>query len=415
VMNKVCVVGLGYIGLPTASLLATKGFEVCGVDVDAQLVGTIHRGEIPLVEPELDVLVRSAVLSGQLRVSREPAPADVFVIAVPTPIAAGEKPDISHVEAAVRAIAAHLVPGNLVILESTSPVGTTERIIAELRRLRPELGVAPHDGEACVEEPIYVAHCPERVLPGQILRELIDNDRIVGGLDPASTAKARAFYERFVAGRILSTDARTAEMCKLTENAYRDVAIAFANELSMVCDRLEIDVWELIELANHHPRVHVLQPGPGVGGHCIAVDPWFLIDSAPAETRLLRCAREVNRTKPRYVVSKVKEKARGLRHPVIACLGLAYKADVDDLRESPSCEIVRHLADEGVGEVLAVEPHIGALPAELAALGVRLVELPGALERAEIVVALVKHRAFLDLRPETFRERIVIDACGILR
>ncbi|MCP4654239.1 MAG: UDP-N-acetyl-D-mannosamine dehydrogenase [bacterium] len=417
-MNKFCVVGLGYIGLPTASLLATKGFEVHGVDVDAQLVGTINRGEIPNVEPELDVLVRSAVLSGRLRAFQEPAPADGFILAVPTPIAAGQRPDVSHVEAATRAVAPHLVPGNLVILESTSPVGTTEKIAEQLRRLRPELLIPPRGdaGKASDQEPIYLAYCPERVLPGQILKELIDNDRIVGGIDPASTVKACAFYERFVAGRILPTDARTAEMCKLTENACRDVAIAFANELSMVCDRLQIDVWELIELANHHPRVDILQPGPGVGGHCIAIDPWFIIDAATSEARLLRCAREVNDHKPLAVVSQVKRRARRLRHPTIACLGLTYKPDVDDLRESPSCEIVRHLAADGAGEVLAVEPHIAELPSELEALGVRLVDLATALERAELVVVLVKHRAFLDIRPETLRGkgRIVIDVCGLL-
>lgn len=415
-MHKVCVVGLGYIGLPTASLLATKGFEVRGVDVDDQRIGIINRGEIPNVEPELDVLVRSAVLSGRLRAFREPAPADGFILAVPTPIAADERPDLFHVETATRAIAPHLAPGNLVILESTSPVGTTEKIADELRRLRPDLRIPPWDeaAEASTEEPIYLAHCPERVLPGQILKELIDNDRIVGGIDPASTEKARAFYERFVAGRILPTDARTAEMCKLTENAYRDVAIAFANELSLICDYLRIDVWELIKLANHHPRVNILQPGPGVGGHCIAVDPWFLIAAAPSMTRLLRCAREVNDHKPLAVVSQVKRRARLLPHPTIACLGLTYKADVDDLRESPACEIVRHLAAEEVGEVLAVEPHIASLPPELAALGVRLVDQDTALERAELIVLLVRHREFLDIRPQALREKIVVDTCGIL-
>ncbi len=406
---RICVVGLGYIGLPTASLLATKGFEVHGVDVDRATVAAIGRGDIRIVEPDLDVLVKSAVRSGQLRASLEPAPADVFILAVPTPITADRRPDVSHIEDATRAIARHLSPGNLVILESTSPVGTTEKVAGILRQRRPDLVVPP--AKSTGAQQVYLAHCPERVLPGQILRELVDNDRVVGGIDPASGVKAREFYRAFVNGRVLTTDARTAEMCKLTENAVRDVNIALANELSMVCDALDIDVWEVIDLANRHPRVRILRPGPGVGGHCIPLDPWFIIDSARAEAQLMRKAREVNDAKPRYVVSKVEQRAAAYERPVIGCLGLAYKADVDDLRESPSCEIVRRLAAAGVGEVLAVEPNLDQLPSDLAQVGVRLVDLAVASRRSDVLVALVKHREFLDLPRELLAK--TIDVCGL--
>lgn len=414
--GRVCVVGLGYIGLPTASLLATKGYEVRGVDVNPRTVETINRGEIHIAEPDLDVLVRSAVLSGQLIAAAEPAAADVFILAVPTPLTADHRPDVSFVEAATRAVAPFLAPANLVILESTSPVGTTERIGRWLAELRPDLALpAAESGEAPpAPEQVCVAHCPERVLPGRILEELVQNDRVVGGIDAASTSRAHDFYRTFVGGEIVLADARTAEMTKLTENAYRDVNIAFANELSMLCEGFGIDVRKLIELANHHPRVDILQPGPGVGGHCIPIDPWFIIDSAGGEARLLRTAREVNLAKVLRVVERAKQSASKLKDPVIACLGLAYKNDVDDLRESPSVEIAGRLAEAGAGRIWAVEPNIDRLPPGLSERGVELVAFESALAGADLLVALVRHREFLAVDPATLAGRTVIDTCGLL-
>jgi UDP-N-acetyl-D-mannosaminuronic acid dehydrogenase len=330
----------------------------------------------------------------------------VFIIAVPTPIKDEHVPDISYVEAATRAIAPYLEVGNLVILESTSPVGTTEQISNWLRELRPDLEAGS----------VYVAYCPERVLPGQILKELISNDRIVGGIDPASTTQATAFYHKFVKGEVLPTQARTAELAKLAENAFRDVNIAFANELSLICENLDIDIWELRELANRHPRVNILKPGPGVGGHCVAVDPWFIIHSAPEQARLLRTAREVNDSKPYQIVNRVKAAAAEFNQPVIACLGLAYKANIDDLRESPAMEIVRELATEAVGYVLPVEPHISSLPASLDSLGnIELVELAVALKKADILVLLVDHQAFKTIDREQLKGKTVIDTRGVWR
>jgi UDP-N-acetyl-D-mannosaminuronic acid dehydrogenase len=310
-INKIVVMGLGYIGLPTASMLATKGYTVVGVDVNPDTVETINQGKIHIVEPDLDLLVKSAVHSGNLTASLEPCEADVYIIAVPTPFQKNKNdaikvPDISFVEAATRSIAPFLNEGNLVILESTSPVGTTERVHSVIAELRPELVQSNPNNH---EPPIYIAHCPERVLPGQILRELVDNDRIIGGIDKASTQKARGLYKTFSNGQILLTDCRTAELAKLVENSFRDVNIAFANELSLICDKVGVNVWELISLANRHPRVNILQPGPGVGGHCIAVDPWFIVDAAPDLSRLIRTAREVNDFKPQWVVEKVKSRA----------------------------------------------------------------------------------------------------------
>jgi UDP-N-acetyl-D-mannosaminuronic acid dehydrogenase len=411
----VSVIGLGYIGLPTASLLATKGFKVQGCDVNLHVVDTINRGDIHIVEQDLDILVRSAVHSGQLQASLTPAPADVFIIAVPTPFKANHVPDLAYVESAVRAIAVYIRPHNLIVLESTSPVGTTEKIAAWLSELRPDLSVpSSRKSNLVTNDQIFIAHCPERVLPGQIIRELIDNDRIIGGIDPASAERARHFYKTFVQGEILLTDARTAELAKLTENAFRDVNIAFANELSIICDKLNISVWELIRLANRHPRVNILQPGPGVGGHCIAVDPWFIVDSAPAEAQLIRTAREVNASKPKQVMAKIKEQADRFKSPVIACLGLSFKADIDDLRESPALDIVQHLAQEEIGELLVVEPHITAVPKSLVSFQprVQLVELESALEQADIVVLLVNHRDFIHIDKQLLAEKIIIDTRG---
>ncbi len=406
-MSSLCVLGLGYIGLPTASIFATKGRSVLGVDIAPEVVATINSGRIHIQEPDLDVLVRAAVQSGNLRAATAPAAADTFIIAVPTPFtvdaAGGRRPDLSFVEAAARSLAAVVAPGNLIVLESTSPVGTTEKVKAwvedELRRR----------GRA-VDGLLY-AHCPERILPGQMLKELIANDRIVGGLTPEASARAKALYEIFCAAQIFVTDARTAELAKLTENAFRDVNIAFANELSMICDRLGVDVWELIRLANRHPRVKILQPGPGVGGHCIAVDPWFIVDAAPAEARLLRTAREVNDAKPGHVLARIR--AQVAPGAAVACLGLAFKANVDDLRESPALDIAVHLAAEGY-RVLAVEPHITTLPVALAGRA-ELVDLPAALARADAIVLLVDHRAFGSLTLADLAGKALIDTRGQIR
>ena len=406
-MTSLCVLGLGYIGLPTASIFATKGRSVLGVDIAPEVVATINSGRIHIQEPDLDVLVRAAVQSGNLRAATAPAAAETFIIAVPTPFTVdatgARRPDLSFVEAAARSLAAVVAPGNLIVLESTSPVGTTEKVKAwvedELRRR----------GRAV--DGLLFAHCPERILPGQMLKELIANDRIVGGLTPEASARAKALYEIFCAAQISVTDARTAELAKLTENAFRDVNIAFANELSMICDRLGVDVWELIRLANRHPRVKILQPGPGVGGHCIAVDPWFIVDAAPAEARLLRTAREVNDAKPGHVLARIR--AQVAPGAAVACLGLAFKANVDDLRESPALDIAVHLTAEGY-RVLAVEPHIAALPTVLAGRA-ELVDLAAALARADAVVLLVDHRAFASLTLADLAGKALIDTRGQIR
>lgn len=406
-MKKIVVMGLGYIGLPTSSLLATKGHQVLGVDVNSQVVEMINKGEIHIVEPGLDILVKSAVLSGNLRAALEPEEADIFIIAVPTPFTEDHVPDISFIESATRTIAPFIVQGNLVILESTSPVGTTERIHTILAEERPDLfnGIGPKNSPK-----VLIAHCPERVLPGQILNELVTNDRIIGGIDQASQKKTAEFYRSFVSGEVLVTDARTAEMAKLTENSFRDVNIAFANELSLICDRLGINVWELIELANRHPRVSILQPGPGVGGHCIAVDPWFIVDAAPEEARLIRTAREVNDHKPHWVLEKVRARAERFKSPVIGCLGLAFKANVDDLRESPALEITRALIVSGIGRVMACEPNVNGGFEEI-----QLFDLGDVLNEADILLVLVDHAEFKGIDRELLKEKVVIDTRGIWR
>src|SRR6185312_10486730 len=345
--KKISVFGLGYVGLPVAAVLASRGFNVVGVDVSASIVDVINSGNIHIVEPDLDMIVRASVSGGRLRATLKPEESDTFIIAVPTPFANGHQPDLSYVHKATQAIAPVLRKGNLVVLESTSPVGTTEQICAWIRDLRPDLNMPTAEGEGA---DIYVAHCPERVLPGRVLRELVDNDRIIGGISQPCAEAAEGLYRAFVSGELHLTNARTAELAKLVENSFRDVNIAFANELSMVCDKLDINVWELISLANKHPRVNILSPGPGVGGHCIAVDPWFIVATAPDCTKVIRAAREVNDAKPGVVVEKVKRAAQRLREPVIACLGLAYKADIDDMRESPALHIVEMLAQEKVGQ-----------------------------------------------------------------
>jgi UDP-N-acetyl-D-mannosaminuronic acid dehydrogenase len=397
--QSICVIGLGYIGLPTASLLGTKGYKVTGVDVSPKIVDTINEGKIHIVEPDLDLLVKSAVNSGNLKASLEPVEADIFIIAVPTPFKDNYQPNLDYVERATKAISDYIKPGNLVILESTSPVGTTDDTVA---RILSENG---HD----INNDIYVAHCPERVLPGRILVELVQNDRIIGGINQKSTDKAASFYAEFVGGEILKTNAKTAEMSKLTENAFRDVNIAFANELSMICDEEKIDPWELIMLANRHPRVNILSPGPGVGGHCIAVDPWFIISRAKEKAKLIRAAREINDTKPMWVIEKVKEKASKFKNPTIACLGLSFKADIDDLRESPAVHIVEHLKNNHVGDLLVCEPNIHAHPE------FTLSSLDDCLEKADIVLVLVDHKEFRSLSSTRLNEKIVIDTRGITK
>lgn len=409
--RRVCVVGLGYIGLPTAAVLASRGFHVVGVDINAKAVDTINRGEVHIVEPELDVLVHGAVASKRLRASLTPEEADVFLVAVPTPFKDGHKPDLSYIEAAGRSIAPFLRKGSLLILESTSPVGTTRFLSTFLGEIRSDLRFPSENANG--EHDVCIAYCPERVLPGKVVKELVENDRVIGGIGACCRRDAGGFYRSFVQGACVETSAETAEMCKLTENAFRDVNIAFANELSIVCDRLGVNVWELIRLANRHPRVNILNPGPGVGGHCIAVDPWFIVDSAPDVARLIRTAREVNDGKPQIVLRQVLATIRSTPAPVVACLGLAFKADIDDLRESPALHIVEALAREADARLLVVEPYIEELPESLKCQGVRQVDLQEAMELANIVVGLVDHAPFKGMDRRLLERKAVIDSRGI--
>lgn len=402
--KKISVIGLGYIGLPTAALLASNGYSVVGMDVSEHAVATINQGKIHIVEPELESFVRSAVSAGRLLAFTEPQPGDVYIICVPTPFHEGgpiPQPNIEYVLAATRSIAPFVKAGDLVILESTSPVGTTEQMQAVLC----EAGVKVDD--------VHMAYCPERVLPGKIMTELVENDRIVGGITSEATKAVSSFYRTFVRGEVLETSAKTAEMCKLTENSFRDVNIAFANELSLLCAEDGIDVWELIQLANRHPRVNILQPGAGVGGHCIAVDPWFIVAQDIENSRLIRTAREVNNYKTEWVIEKIKLAAADVnattgKKPKIACLGLAFKPDIDDLRESPALEIVEALFGQGF-DVAAVEPNIEShvfLP---------LMKLSEAIEEADIVAVLVKHRVFLEPEiQQKLRDLAAFDFCGAL-
>jgi len=410
--KTISVIGLGYIGLPTAAVIASRGVNVIGVDVSQKAVDIINQGEIHIVEPDLDMLVQSAVTTGKLKATVTPEAADAFIIAVPTPFKKGHKPDLSFIEAAVKKITPVLKKGDLVILESTSPVGTTEKMGEWMAQIRTDLKF-PHQSRDNPD--IHLAHCPERVLPGHIIHELMENDRVIGGLTPQCAIEAQALYSLFVKGKCLLTDARTAEMAKLTENSFRDVNIAFANELSIICDKLNINVWELISLANRHPRVNILNPGPGVGGHCIAVDPWFIVDSAPEEARLIATARVVNDSKPDYVLDKIRTIAAEFKQPKIACLGLAFKADIDDLRESPAVAIVKKIIEERLGEVLIVEPHINALPQKLTMEQAHLVSLEQAMETANIVLTLTDHTIFKQMKTEKLKEKMVIDVRGIWR
>ena len=407
--RKIEVIGLGYIGLPTAAVFADQGVEVLGVDTKGEVVDKVNQGKAHFGEPNLDALVRRVVESKKLRASVEHEEADAFLIAVPTPLRANHRPDTGYVEAAAAAIAPKLKAGDLVILESTSPAGTTEKISAIMADLRPDLSFPHQKGEL---SDIRVAHCPERVLPGRILEEVVNNARIVGGMTRKCAQLALSLYQIVVKGECHVTNARTAELCKLTENAFRDVNIGFANELSLICDKLGVNVWELIRLANQHPRVNILRPGPGVGGHCIAVDPWFIVDSAPEEARMIRASREINDAKPDFVVRKVKSRARDLRHPVVACLGLAFKSDVDDLRESPAVEIVRKLADAKLGKILVVEPHVNQLPKELEHPNLQFADFEVAVKSANLIVLLVAHRAFMHVDRDMLKDKFVIDTVG---
>lgn len=407
--EKVVVVGLGYIGLPTAALIASRGTKVVGVDINPHVVKTVSSGAIHIAEPDLDGLVQKVVSNGALAVSTEPEKADVFMIAVPTPIDPSNRPDLTYVMTAIDAIAGFLEPGNLVILESTSPIGTTEKIAKRILEKRPELQLGTADGAAS----IHVAYCPERVLPGRILTELVNNDRCIGGVTPACTRRAQRFYKTFVRGACVATTARTAELVKLTENAYRDTNIAFANELSLICDQFGINVWEAIDLANRHPRVNVLRPGPGVGGHCIAVDPWFIIDAAPDLARIMRTSREVNNRKTAVVIER--SEAMIDEHPYanVACCGLAFKANVDDLRESPALEIAIHLAAKYGSRIKIVEPNLNELPAELAKHGAEMMSIDQALRSCEIAILLVDHDEF-KMTPLAERRHLdVIDTRGV--
>ncbi len=396
-MEKICVLGLGYVGLPTASLLATKGYSVSGVDVKQEVVEQINQGKVHIVEPDLDVMVKSAVQSGNLKAYTEPQPADIFIIATPTPFKDDNQPDLHYVFSAAKAITKVVKDGDLIILESTSPVGTTEQVREIIVTECPQL------------TNLHFCHCPERVLPGRVLHELIDNDRVIGGIDEQSTEKAVEFYQHFVRGELLETNARTAELAKLVENTSRDVNIAFANELSIVCDQLGIDVWELIALANRHPRVNILRPGPGVGGHCIAVDPWFIVSSAPEATQLVQTARKINDHKPDWVIDRIADKAKRFKDPVIGCLGLAYKPDIDDLRESPALSIARRLTAMKIGKVIVCEPNVTAVD------GLDLQPLDTLLDKADILVALVGHRQFKRIPMGRLEEKIVLDTCGVWR
>lgn len=394
--NSVCMIGLGYIGLPTAAVFAKYGVNIKGVDINQHAVDTINQGKIHIEEPGLEELVKSAVDDGLLKAYTTPQKADAFIMAVPTPFKGEDhEPNVDYIEAATRSLAKVLEKGNLVILESTSPVGTTEKMAVWLAEERPDLTFPQDAGE---ESDIRIAHCPERILPGQMIRELVENDRVIGGITPKCTTTAANLYKTFVKGECVETSARVAEMSKLTENAFRDVNIAFANELSLLCDKMGISVWELIEMANKHPRVNILQPGCGVGGHCIAVDPWFIVNAFPHDAHMIRTARETNDGKPLYVISKVKEAVTGVKNPKIACLGLAFKPDIDDLRESPALEITKMLSDNAEFNILAVEPNVKVLPEVLQnRKNVELTSLENALENADVVVVLVKHKEFLDL------------------
>ena len=399
--GTISVIGLGYIGLPTAAMFASKNIKVIGVDVNQYVVDTINKAKIHIVEPDLDTIVSSSVKEGWLKATTKPEPADAFIIAVPTPFRESKsnipEPDLKYIKAVSKAISPLLKKGDLVILESTSPVGTTEKLLKWLAKERADLVFPESTSHYC---DVNVAYCPERVLPGKVVRELVENDRVIGGITEACSQKALELYKNFVQGECVITDARTAEMSKLTENACRDVQIAFANELSIICDKLDIDVWRLISLANRHPRINILQPGPGVGGHCIAVDPWFIASKTPDEAKLIRTARHINDTKPLWVIDKVKlavsdylqkNISKKIKDVTIACYGVAFKPDIDDLRESPALLIAEKIAEFHLGRTIVVEPNIKTLPSHTK---LELISFDDANIEAHIHVLLVGHSCF---------------------
>ncbi|MFS7305524.1 UDP-N-acetyl-D-mannosamine dehydrogenase [Rahnella inusitata] len=417
--NTISVIGLGYIGLPTAAAFASHQKKVVGVDINQHAVDTINRGAIHIVEPDLDLLVKRAVEDGFLRAVTTPEPADAFLIAVPTPFKGDHLPDMKFVESAALSLASVLKKGDLIILESTSPVGATERMAVLLAEVRTDLTFPQQAGE---QADINIAYCPERVLPGQVMVELIKNDRVIGGMTALCSQRASELYNIFLKGECVVTNSRTAEMCKLTENSFRDVNIAFANELSLICDAQGINVWELIRLANRHPRVNILQPGPGVGGHCIAVDPWFIVAQNPELARIIRTAREVNDSKPHWVVDRVKaaladcltttgKRAADVK---IACFGLAFKQNIDDLRESPAVEVTHLIADWHAGETWAVEPNVHQLPDSLAEK-VTLHTLDDALKNADLLVMLVDHASFKAIPADQIEQSWIVDTKGVWR
>jgi UDP-N-acetyl-D-mannosaminuronic acid dehydrogenase len=401
------VIGLGYVGLPTAVVFANAGLDVLGVDTNPEVVAGVNAGRPHFVEPGLNDLLEQVTAGGKLSASTAPTEADVYVIAVPTPFGDKRQPDLTHVEAAARAIAPVLRPGALVVLESTSPVGATSKVAGWLSEARSDLAFPPE-----ANPDVRIAYCPERVLPGQVLHEVINNERIIGGMTPDCASAAQAFFRNAVRGACHLTDDRTAEMAKLTENAFRDVNIAFANELSVICHDLGVDAREMIAFANRHPRVDILNPGPGVGGHCIAVDPWFIVDSARGKASLMRTAREVNDAKPNWVAERVAELADGVAAPVIACMGLAYKPNIDDLRESPSIEVVRLLLHRAVGKVLIADPYVTELPLVLE--GSEMVDTEEAVRRADVVVFLTGHNDFKEIPDAALEGKRVLDSCGLL-
>jgi len=408
--TKVAVIGLGYIGLPTAALIARSGMKVLGVDVSAHVVETVNSGRIHIEEVDLDGLVQGVVSRGLLRASLTVEEADAFVIAVPTPVSADHAPDISYILAAARTIAPVLRPGNIVILESTSPVGTTEALRDELAGMRPDIRMPGSPGNAA---DIAIAYCPERVLPGRILIELVNNDRCIGGITPRCARKALTFYRQFVRGECITTLARAAEMVKLVENSYRDVNIAFANELSVIADGMGIDVWDVIRLANRHPRVNILQPGPGVGGHCIAVDPWFIVHGDPVNSRLIRTAREVNDAKTEHVIEQASRLIDTRPDAKIACLGLAFKPNIDDFRESPAVKVAERLVARYGARIKLVEPHAKALPPEFAGGPAELIDIDDAIERCDIFIVLVDHDVFKSVPVDERADKAVYDSRGM--
>ncbi|MBI6543664.1 UDP-N-acetyl-D-mannosamine dehydrogenase [Proteus vulgaris] len=417
--ETISVIGLGYIGLPTAAAFASRKKSVIGVDVNQHAVDTINKGQIHIVEPDLDKVVKQAVEEGHLKAYTTPQPADAYLIAVPTPFKGEHEPDLAYVEAAARSVAPVLKKGDLIILESTSPVGSTEKMAEWLAEARPDLTFPHQQGE---DADIDVAYCPERVLPGQVMIELIRNDRVVGGMNRKSSERASELYKIFLEGECVITNARTAEMCKLTENSFRDVNIAFANELSLICADQDINVWELISLANRHPRVNILQPGPGVGGHCIAVDPWFIVSQNPKQSRLIHTARLVNDGKPVWVIDQVKaavadcltETGKRANEIKIACFGLAFKPNIDDLRESPAMNITKQVADWHSGTTLAVEPNIHELPTKLKGI-TELVSTEQALKDADIVLMLVDHQQFKAIPGSKITQKWIVDTKGVWR